>query len=148
MAIAQRSESWDEAGLHSMEIHVLEQPMPSLFDRLRRPSTGSALDPGDRQVMAQLQAAGADLTKPRDTVHWLYFPSQAAAERAGQRLAADGYTIDVAPSAEKDSSQWRVRANHLLVVQPSTFSTVRSLMDQVARDGGGDYDGWEAAARP
>jgi hypothetical protein len=98
--------------------------------------------------MAQLLSAGADLTKPRDTVHWLYFPNQAAAEQAGQRLSAGGYTVDVASSAQKDSSDWRVRANHLLVVQPATFPAVRSLMEQVARDGGGDYDGWEAAAKP
>ncbi|HEX9270034.1 MAG TPA: ribonuclease E inhibitor RraB [Candidatus Limnocylindria bacterium] len=110
-----------------------------------------AAQPGgdDQQVLDQLRRAGADLTKPRDIRHYLYFPSAATARSAADRLRASGYTVDVhASPTPKPGEDWAVVANRVMVVNAETIRTERSLMDEVARQGQGVYDGWEAAAKP
>ena len=44
--------------------------------------------------------------------------------------------------------EWSVRADGERVVGPETISAFRSWFEQVATEFGGEYDGWEAAARP
>jgi hypothetical protein len=118
--------------------------LPSVFDRLRR----SLVDPGDLQIIDQLRSHGADLSRPRDTVHWLYFADQSAAGQASGRLKSEGYSVRVGPSAKAGSSQWSVEAHCSMVVSSATVPAVRLLMELVAREQGGEYDGWEASVKP
>jgi hypothetical protein len=49
---------------------------------------------GDLMVLAQLEKNGADLTQSSDLVHYLYVPSQDAAEKAAAELRSRGYTAE------------------------------------------------------
>ena len=54
---------------------------------------------GDLRVLAEHEKNGADLTQPRDLVHYLYVPSQDAAEQAAAELRGLGYTAEPKPAA-------------------------------------------------
>ena len=45
---------------------------------------------GDRLIVEQLRSLGADLSKPREVLHYVYLPSQDAAQAAGPRAAGEG----------------------------------------------------------
>lgn len=102
---------------------------------------------GDEMVIEQLVKAGADLRQPRDTVHYLYFQSEQGANVAAERLRAHGLTANAQPAASGDEP-WVVIANHDYVVNAESIRAIRRVAEDAARAGGGDYDGWEAAAVP
>jgi hypothetical protein len=102
----------------------------------------------DKRVLKQLRKAGANLSRSREVVHFLYFPTQVAAERASHELRGEGYMIDVRPAAnaaENPPNPWLMEARNFAVVDESTVQPMRAKFEAVAAAGGGDYDGWEAA---
>jgi hypothetical protein len=101
----------------------------------------------DGQVIAQLRKAGADLSKPRDTVHYLYFQTEDGADIAAEQLRTHGLTAVVQPAAA-GSDPWLVKANHDYVVSAESIREIRRVAEEAAKAGGGEYDGWEAAAAP
>ncbi len=105
------------------------------------------LDSDDEMVIDQLKKAGADLRQPRDTVHYLYFQSEAGANVAAEKLRARGLTANAEPAAA-GKDPWVVIANHDYVVNLDSIRDIRRVAEEAARAGGGDYDGWEAAAKP
>lgn len=102
---------------------------------------------GDEMVIEQLVKAGADLGQPRDTVHYLYFQSEEGANVAADKLRAHGLTANAKPAAA-GNDPWAVIANHDYVVNADSIRDIRRVVEEAARAGGGDYDGWEAAAVP
>jgi regulator of ribonuclease activity B len=103
----------------------------------------------DKRVLKQLRKARANLSRPREVVHFLYFPTQVAAERASHELRGEGYMIDVRPAAnaaENPPNPWLMEARIFAVVDESTVQPMRSRFEAIAAAGGGEYDGWEAAA--
>lgn len=105
------------------------------------------IDSMDGQVIAQLRKAGADLRQPRDTVHYLYFQTEDGAGIAAEQLRANGLTAVVQPAAA-GSDPWLVKANHDYVVNAESIREIRRVAEDAAKAGGGEYDGWEAAASP
>jgi hypothetical protein len=101
-------------------------------------------DDADAAVVEQLTAAGADLTQPRETNFYVYFPNEADARGAVADIAERGYTAKVEPSATADGT-WLLLATRELVVDERAIATEAAFFDVVAREHGGDYDGWEAA---
>ena len=105
------------------------------------------IDSLDGQVIDQLRKAGADLRQPRDTVHYLYFQTEDGAKVAAEKLRAHGLIAVVQPAAA-GSDPWLVKANHDFVVNAESIREIRRVAEEAAAAGGGDYDGWEAAASP
>lgn len=101
----------------------------------------------DRKVIEQLQKAGADLSQPRDTVHYLYFQTAQDANVAAEMLRAHGLTAEAKPAAS-GNDPWVVIANHDYVVNSDSIRAIRRVAEEAAQAGHGDYDGWEAAAEP
>lgn len=115
---------------------------------LRRPQRKSP--PGselDKLSLKQLRGRGADLTRPRHVLHFLYFPEEAAARKAAEAIVVAGYEASVT-EPEGRIAQWGVRAETTRVVNESTVHAFRSWFEQVAAEHEGEYDGWEAAAKP
>jgi hypothetical protein len=110
----------------------------------RRPPTAKS---GDDLVIEQLVKAGADLRQPRDTIHYLYFQTEEGAQTAAAQLRAHGLTANAKPAAA-GSDPWVVIANHDYVVNTDSIREIRQVAEDAARAGGGEYDGWEAAAVP
>lgn len=103
---------------------------------------------GDLMVLAELEKNGADLTQPRDLVHYLYVPSQGAAEKAAAELRSLGYTAEAKVAARVqpgDPNPWLVLANVDTVVDQGRVRWERARFDELALKYRGEYDGWEAA---
>lgn len=118
--------------------------LPWPFTSRRAPATPAE---ADRRALRQLEALGADLTKPRHVIHFLYFEDEASARRAAAEIEKAGYSAKVlAPDGA--FREWRVHADGTRVLGPSTVDAFRAWFEHVASDLGGEYDGWEAARNP
>lgn len=96
---------------------------------------------GDARVIAQLKAAGSNLSRPHPMEFFLYFPSEAAAVRASQRIATRGFRTGVRPAAD-GGARWLVLAGKDLVPLERTLLDIRREFSTIAAAEGGDYDGW------
>jgi hypothetical protein len=109
--------------------------------QLRPPDTGA----GDAIVLAHLRKQGADLSRARHVRHFAVFPVEDAARAAAPAIAQAGYTVGVEPAG---ADRWELRAEITAVVDETTVGPARAWLTAIAVEHGGDYDGWEAAARP
>ena len=100
----------------------------------------------DLLVLDQLRKAGADLRQPRHVLHYLYFPTQERAERAGEEAGAASYEVEVRDPLPDHSNQWLLLCQrHGVVVDPATVSHSTDYFESLAQTHFGDYDGWEAS---
>jgi hypothetical protein len=97
----------------------------------------------DAQVMEQLKSAGSNLSKPHPIEFYLYVPTQEAANRVATKARALGYEIKKLDRAAMGPG-WLVLAGKTLVPTESALSKSRSELEALAKDEGGEYDGWEA----
>ena len=101
----------------------------------------------DAAAIAQLAAAGADLSSPHIILHYIYVPNRGSADSIANELRQRGFRIEVRLSA--DLVNWLVLATHDVIVSEALMiSTRRSMEALIAKFGGGEYDGWEAEVRP
>lgn len=104
---------------------------------------------GDKMILDQLSKMGARMLEPREVLHYIYLPSQDFANRSAQRLQFDGYETEVRPAANAASpNSWVVVARIESVVNDQTVEHMRHTFEKLATEYNGDYDGWEAAAKP
>jgi hypothetical protein len=97
---------------------------------------------GDRQVLAELVAHGADLSRGRHVVHYLYFPSDDQRNAAEEALREHGYGIRHGNNYKDTKSLIAERTGH---VDEQTIEAERQLLETIAENNAGEYDGWEAA---
>ena len=119
----------------------------SFLDRIRKAGAPAPGAETDRLVLRQLEGRGADLTQPRHVIHFLYFAEEADARGAVDVIEKAGYQLTVTPPDE-NIAQWSMRAETARVVDATTVEAFRTWFEQVATEFRGEYDGWEAAARP
>jgi hypothetical protein len=117
-----------------------------VFQRLFGPRKKDARA-ADLGIIAQLQKLGADLRQPRDTVVYLYFKTEDGAKVAADQLRLHEFDAKVRPAAA-GKVPWAVIANRDYVVNSDSIQELSAIAEQAARAGDGEYDGWEAAARP
>lgn len=101
----------------------------------------------DRLVVRQLEGRGAELSLPRHVIHFIYFPRETDARDAAGELDQAGYDATVTSPTE-EIAEWCVRAEAYRVVGFSTVEGFRAWFEQLAAEYRGEYDGWEAAAKP
>ena len=88
----------------------------------------------------------ADLDQPRHVLHFLYFPSEAAAAAAAAVVRSNAFDAEVRPPMDQWPDQWSlVCEKHGVVVDPVSVRDTGNFFDEVAEQHGGDYDGWEAS---
>jgi hypothetical protein len=103
----------------------------------------------DLAVLGQLMAAGADLTKPRHALYYLYFPSRDAAVTAAADAETAGYQCEVRDPLPEYPGQWLLLCERPdAVLDPPGVIAADDLFQGIADRAGADYDGWEAAATP
>jgi hypothetical protein len=103
---------------------------------------------GDRQVIEQLTDAGADLSQPREVVHYVHLPSREAAEAFVPMVANLGFEPKIhepGPESAADPRPWTVAATAHMVVSEDGVALARRSFTELAAEYGGAYDGWEAA---
>jgi hypothetical protein len=112
-------------------------------------SPESGLKYKDIALLGQMLQGGADLTQPRHALYYLYFGTREAADEAGARGTAAGYSADVREPLPDYPDQWCVvceRPDALLDIEG--VKAADELFQGIADDLGGDFDGWEAALVP
>ena len=114
------------------------------FRRQRAPKTPQE---SDALALRQLASRGANLTKPRHIVHFVLFDDEANARAAAETIAQTSWKARVDEPTEQ-RSEWVVRADGERVASADTISAYRSWFEQVAAQHHGEYDGWEAKAKP
>jgi regulator of RNase E activity RraB len=77
--------------------------------------------------------------------HFLYFPDRTAAVPVVDELRRRGFDIEETVSA--DGRNWLVQAHHDIVPSENTIAATRTLMEELAEQARGTYDGWGAATR-
>ena len=117
----------------------------SFLDRLRKPPPAPA--EADRLTLRQLESLGANLTRPRHVLHFLYFADGQHARDAAQDIDRAGYEVTISPP-DDTIAEWSVRAEATRVVDGTTVDAFRAWFERVAAEHAGEYDGWEAAAQP
>jgi Regulator of ribonuclease activity B len=114
------------------------------FGRKKPPPSPPELD---QLNLLHLRGRGADLTKPRHILHFLYFAAEEDAGRATSAIEAAGYDVTLG-APDGNANRWSVRAETTRVVDESNVGAFRALFERVAAQHHGEYDGWEAAAEP
>jgi hypothetical protein len=98
----------------------------------------------DQLTLEQLAKTGADLSREREAIFYLYVP-EGAAEGAAGELRAGGFDVEAGPSAGEDEARWCVTAVKVMRVDAATIAAERRRFEELAARHGGDFDGWEAA---
>jgi len=94
-------------------------------------------------------AQGADLTKPRHALYYLYFPSRDAADTGAEEARAAGYGCNVREPLPEHPDQWSLVCERPdAVLDPAGVIASDNLFQGIADRLGGEFDGWEAAAKP
>ena len=103
----------------------------------------------DLVLLGQLVAQGADLTKPRHALYFLYFASGDVAEAAAQEGRTAGYACAVRDPLPEYPGQWSVVCERSdAILSPDGVIAADNLFQEIADRLEGEFDGWEAAAQP
>jgi len=95
----------------------------------------------DRDAVAELRnAAGGD--KETTVLHYIYFPTEQAAQAAAAILNGKGFAVESRLGA--DGVNWLVLARPRMVPEEAQVERHRAMFEAVASEGRGEYDGWEA----
>jgi hypothetical protein len=116
------------------------------LDRIRYRGAPKTPEEADALALRQLAGRGADLAKARHVVHFLYFANEEDARVAAEAIG-DAWTTKLMPPGEA-ITDWTVEADGHRTIGPETVGAFRSWFEAVAAAHSGEYDGWEAAAKP
>jgi hypothetical protein len=97
-------------------------------------------------VLAGLQAAGSDLSKPHPIEFFLYFPTREAADRALPKVLENELTAEV-KKAETDE-EWLILATKNMIPKEVDLANLGSRLTAIASAEGGKYDGWGSPVVP
>jgi hypothetical protein len=117
------------------------------LQRFRKPNPFRDPAELDKLSLKHLEKLGADLALPRHIIHFIYFEHEDDARQAAEEVPATGWDATV-ESPSETMTQWVLRAEATRVVDGHTVPSYRAWFEQVAAHRNGEYDGWEAAAKP
>lgn len=126
---------------------LLAEGKPS-FESSSTPQEKAALSAsttGDRfrvEVLSQLCTFGSNTNKPHSFDFYLYFPSEAAAHTAAEKVRERQFTAKVMLGA--DQKNWLCRVSKILVPESAPLDEIREFFEQLASTLHGDFDGWES----
>lgn len=119
----------------------------SFLDRIRYHRPPKTPQEADALALRQLESRGANMTKARHVVHFLLFGEERDATAASDTIQATSWRASVEPPTET-RTEWSVRADDERIVNADTIASYRSWFEQIAAQHHGEYDGWEAKAKP
>ena len=112
----------------------------------RSPQTG--LKYKDIVILGEMVKQGADLTKPRHALYYLYFDDPEKVSSAADEGRAAGYKCELREPLPAYPGQWSVvceRPDALLDIDG--VRAADDLFQGIADRLGGEFDGWEAAVK-
>ena len=99
----------------------------------------------DLSVIDQLRDQGADLSKPRHVLAYIYFATKPDAQRATAELASGGFRGSL---GSNEAKEWLTTVELEMVVSAESIADLSTRLQAIADRYGGEYDGWEASAEP
>ena len=128
-----------------------EARMPGLFDRLRGKSDDEPVDMNaispesglkykDIALLGQMMQQGADLSKPRHALYYLYLGSPEAAEAAAVEGRGAGYSCAVRDLSRSTRGSGRSSAS-----DPTRCSTSRACAGPMTCSRGSPIDSWASS---
>jgi hypothetical protein len=109
-------------------------------------SSETGLKYKDLALLGQMLQQGADLTKARHVLYYLYFESEGVASAAAEQGRGGGFACEVREPLPGYPGQWSVvceRPDAVLDIE--TVRGADDLFQGIADRHGGLFDGWEAA---
>jgi hypothetical protein len=121
--------------------NIMGPMLRRLFGGTRRP----AQNPADAEVLSQLSRVGSNLAREHQLENFLYVPDEQAARSAAARLEGAGYRVKIQQSAQPaPGAAWLVLSYRWVIPTPAAVAEIRAKQEELAREFGGDYDGWGA----
>jgi hypothetical protein len=103
----------------------------------------------DLSVLGQLLKGGADLSRPRHALYYLYFTNREAAEAGSAEASAAGYSCEIRDPLPQYPGQWSLVCQRPdAILDPPGVIAADDLFQGIADRNGAEFDGWEAAAKP
>jgi hypothetical protein len=102
----------------------------------------------DRQVLANLENFGADLTRVRETDWFFYFRTEDAARTAATLLSEHGDGFQILPPDPAESAEWCLIVTQKTALSKGYVARMTSQFVRFAKEQGGIYDGWGAEIFP
>lgn len=96
----------------------------------------------DARVLDHLARLGCDPSQPRECRHYMYLPAERGAQAVADVLNRDGWDAEW----EQVMDVWLVTATTFTGLTDDGVRAMRTRLELLALDHGGEYDGWEAAA--
>jgi hypothetical protein len=94
-------------------------------------------------AVSDLRQAGADLSQPHETRHFIYAPGVKAAQQLARTLRQQNRRIEIETSARK--GQWLVIVIQSIAITPDAVAALRGELEAAARAAGAEYDVWQVA---
>ena len=107
------------------------------------PSKEGAGSLSDDKTEIDAFAEVPDVETAHPITHYLYLPTRSHAESIARKLDAHGFDTEVRMGA--DGTNWLALAKQRAVSSEENIDAVRALMEALADEAGGEYDGWETA---
>ena len=123
------------------------QPDWDQYVDLLYPSPSNLQRMFNRRVLEELAERGDAHETPRPVIHWLKFTDEDA--RAACRdtlLASDFKAEDEFSGEESDGMPYKLVMSRVDTVDSHTINGITLELARLAREHGGDYDGWESQA--
>lgn len=103
----------------------------------------SALAQQDASIIDSLRAISADLTQPHLVDFYFTFKGEASAKAASEQMQQQDYVlVDLSPSP--DEGLWQLQVQRSMVPELTGMNAASQALNAIARQHGGDYDGWSA----
>jgi len=99
----------------------------------------------NRRVYNSLKDHGDELISPREIDHWIYFNDTEDRERFAEVVRQLGFAVRAILEPEGDQTKRGLQIYRQDTPNPDLFDQVTTQLHELARQSGGDYDGWEAA---
>jgi hypothetical protein len=77
--------------------------------------------------------------------HYLYFPVERTSREVAAILNKRGFIVEVRLGA--DGTNWLVLAKNEMLPTDVKVAEARAILEQIATEKDGEYDGWEAEVR-
>ena len=94
----------------------------------------------DAQVLDQLKRYGSDLSKPHQLEFFLYFPTEADAQKAAEQIRAKSFEVKVERAAQGES--WLCFATKTMLPELKAIQNITIQFNEIAKRFGDNYDGW------